>query len=209
MSPSTTPDLVVLEALSRLAIARGVVADDVQLDVYADALADVSADAVQAACVELSRQSRKDYETAMPSVGVIRDTVTSVQRRAIAARSDWLLPPAPGERTYACDWCLDDPNGFVLLWCPELPCGAWHGREHRPHEFAARCPCWLRRHADAIRFTVQDDTHRPASPEVAMLDALQRGDYRPERFLLSHGRPDVFTKRQRYLEALAHVSEVG
>jgi len=65
--------LTVGHALSELGIARGVQLDDAHLLVYTRALIDLDTELVVEACRYFGLQKRKDGETALPSVGDLRD----------------------------------------------------------------------------------------------------------------------------------------
>lgn len=155
-------DLVVLEAVTRLAIARGVQADDVQLDVYADTLRDLDPDAVRRACLDLAKLSRSQYDTALPSCGTIRERAEQIARADELERAQSRLLPAPSddptEPRFFCLDCRDESSAWRIVWCPgagetrdALPsarayavrvqsCGK--DKPHHPHTFAERCPCW-------------------------------------------------------------------
>ncbi len=122
------------DAIARLAIARGSMVDDLTSDVYLDALADVSPELVRAACLELSKLPRADYETALPSVGTIREYCDRVAKRLESEAAAKRLLPVPkgdqdGPRVF-CPHCQDEPSGWYLVWCH----GSGQGFKSTPHE---------------------------------------------------------------------------
>ena len=156
---ATQGDLAILEAITRLAVARGAQADDVQLDVYADTLRDLSPFLIRRACDVLAKRPRREYETALPSCGEIRDLVQQIARDDADADARNLLAPLPqDEQKPFCNQCFDETSGWRINWCPGdgperdpiksgrshavrvADCG--HGKRHHPHEFADRCPCY-------------------------------------------------------------------
>lgn len=70
-------------------------------------------------------------------------------------------PPSYDEPTYHCRLCWDEPNGWILCWCPGTGphrvadavtpprfagterrfCGRQPKEGHGPHAFAERCSC--------------------------------------------------------------------
>lgn len=154
----------VAEALSRLAIARATLLDEVTLSVYADALEDVDPGLVDRACRRLGKTPRAEYDTAMPDVGTIRDVADAIGHEdAEAARAQLVKQlPAPvgdDEVRYACLSCRDESSGFRPFWCPGtgehrtldrparsegsiVECG--RPQAHGSHDYVARCECWLR-----------------------------------------------------------------
>lgn len=80
---------------------------------------------------------------------------------------------------FACYLCRDAPDGWIVpMNCPETPCD--RRKEHAPHTFTARCACWLRRNADAIRVMKQDALAKGKSvpADCYALDDLEAGRYR-------------------------------
>lgn len=154
----------VAEALSRLAIARATLLDEVTLSVYADALEDVDAGLVDRACRRLGKTPRAEYDTALPDVGTIRAVAEAIGHEdAEAARAQLVKQlPAPvgdDEVKYFCLSCRDESSGFRPFWCPGIgptrsfdrpayaegslvDCGIT--REHTGHSYVGRCECWLR-----------------------------------------------------------------
>lgn len=148
--------LVVGEAISRLAIARGATMTDERIgDVYLDALADLDPNLVRRACADLAKLPRAEFEPMMPSVGAIRVVCGDLAQTDAAEAAKRLLGPAPNrdrdEPTYYCPNCHDEPNGWRLYECrgsgplaatldrPYSPCG--RAKTHGPHSFAERCAC--------------------------------------------------------------------
>lgn len=155
--------VVIVEALSRLAIARAKQVDEVELEVYADALGDLDPALVQQACLELGRLPRREYDTPFPSVGTIRERADTIRSAAAQAAADARLLPAPkGDEDaprFFCLACFDEPAAWRVFWCrgsglaraeaaqkPDhlarvdvQPCG--RGRTHGPHTYTNRCTC--------------------------------------------------------------------
>lgn len=152
------------DALASLAIARGTMLEDFSAVVYAEALADVEASLVQRACYQLAKLPRREYDSALPSVGAIRERCEAIARADRDAADKARLLPAPKEhaeddpRTWVfCSTCQDEPSGWQTVWCqgagkprdtrraaPDAmhlqPCG--RRIEHPPHSFAVKCRCY-------------------------------------------------------------------
>lgn len=157
MTPQAQAAVVAAEALSRLAIARATTLDDITLSVYLDALADVSPNVLAEACAELARLPRRDYDSALPSVGTIRERCSAVlEVRAANERVANLLSMPDTENpdvpTFFCTECLD--TSWRLFDCAgkgdksslstlprytRYPCG--RPKSHPRHTFAERCAC--------------------------------------------------------------------
>lgn len=172
-----TADEQLTNALANLAIARGGILDEVTFAVYSDALADLEPSLVERACRQFALEPRADYESVIPSVGLIRERVTRIALAPPKALRQ--LPPAPGEPTYRCATCHDDPNGWIdNIACPEVSCG--RHKAHAPHFFAVRCPCWLDRNADALTFSKQEalKNNKAVPADCDALAELREGRYR-------------------------------
>lgn len=146
------------ESLSRLAIARTAELDDVTLTVYLDALEDIDPPMLRRACLDLAKQPRKDFEAALPSVGMIRERCSELVRLdQVADAATRLLPMPQSDETgprYACLDCHD--TSWRMFGCsgsgpvrgippnaPDIsayPCGRI--KAHSPHTYAERCACW-------------------------------------------------------------------
>lgn len=81
------------------------------------------------------------------------------------------------EPVYECGQCLDEPNGWIALDCTGTTCA--RPTAHRPHPFAVRCPCWLKRHADQIRRSAETAMSKGQPPSSAFHDLsdLMQGRY--------------------------------
>ena len=150
-------DMVLAEALTRLAIARGATLDELTLDVYATSLEDLPAETVRRACLDLGRQPRKDFESALPSVGTIRERSAELVRLdQVALEASRLLPMPQTDEDgprYACLECRDTAwrefacagRGQSKGIAPSsatvsaYPCARL--KAHGPHTFAERCQC--------------------------------------------------------------------
>jgi hypothetical protein len=162
---SLNASLTAGEALVRLAVARGAghLMDDTVSQVYLDALEDVDIDALRKSCRELGIEARGQYETALPSVGVIRERAEEIVRREAHDAQKRLLGALPKEAkdpTFFCLACFDEPNAWRIYYCfgdgqsrtGEVPahitsrgmalaaCGR-HGDNHIPHAYAEKCAC--------------------------------------------------------------------
>lgn len=158
---SLETDTLILEALTKLAIARGAVPDGEQNDVYLDSLAPYDAGLIQRVCLAWRTKARQDYEPALPPVGTIVVAVEDLARKDAADASQRLLGPLPGksydEPTFYCPVCLD---GFWETgWCPGrghlavdvgLKSERYLGQTtercakdnpHGPHGWARKCHC--------------------------------------------------------------------
>ena len=77
------------------------------------------------------------------------------------------------EPTFRCRQCLDDPYGWIVLECTGLTCE--RTGQHVAHQFAVRCPCWLKRNADAIRRTAEEAMgkgKRPTATYEHLVDVM-------------------------------------
>jgi hypothetical protein len=171
---------VIADALHRVALARATSLEDDTIEVYLDALADLDATLVAQACRELAKLERREYDTALPSVGTIRERVARIGDAMAAARAAAKLLPLPasdqdGPR-FLCLDCRDESNGWRHWWCPgagdlrrqALPT-AWSGtsicecgqrREHAPHPYVTRCTCWETNSVIARRREREQNTRR-------------------------------------------------
>jgi hypothetical protein len=150
-------------SLTNLAAARSAVADEASLRIYTKLLADLSPILVSRACMELALEPRRDYETALPSVGTIRERAAALQAHAdqIAATAKLLPMPASEDdpRTFVfCTDCQDEPSGWRIFWCHgsgnqfrENPSARDEGFQrgpcdrkidHAAHTFVVRCHCY-------------------------------------------------------------------
>lgn len=184
--PTLAGTVEVADALSRLAIARGHAPDPKTAEVYLDDLAELDSRDVIAACVYLRRQPRAEYAPALPDVGTIRERA-QLEAKLRAERVDAqatvrALPPGPDEPTYRCPECLDEPSGWRTLTClGDGACGGRHCLQaRRTHPYAARCRCWLQRHAERLRHArSQALEHNTSIPKACdELDDLEQGRYR-------------------------------
>lgn len=117
---SLESDTLILEALTKLAIARGAVPDGEQNDVYLDSLAPYDPDLIRRVCFALRTKARQEYEPALPSVGVLIGLVEELARSDAQQASQKLLGAMPrrhqDEPTFYCVVCFD--TGFEDGWCP-------------------------------------------------------------------------------------------
>ncbi len=183
------PDVPVLRAddeglvtaLGALVIARGAILDPGTLQIYLTHLSTEHQPSVIAACVTLAREPKGQYEAALPDVGRIlkQAKVERWNSTKPPARVAGYLPPAPGEPTYRCGKCFDDPAGFIRAQqCPIVKCD--RKQDHAPHYFTVRCPCWLQRNEGALMMT-KDDYERKGKrlpPDVVAVIDLLGGHYR-------------------------------
>lgn len=191
-SGSGNPEITA--SLATLAILRQAAdVTDVALDLYSAELtaAGVTGDVVAAACHAIQAAPRADGETAFPSLGTLLTACASVRRtqREDAERASRQRALGAGyEPRYTCGQCLDDPFGWVVLRCPDEPCG--RERTHAAHDFGVRCPHWLREHADAIRVSAQQALQRGQRPTDAAyaLQDLDAGTYRYAHALTARAR---------------------
>lgn len=159
MTAISTPiprDVVVAEALTRCAIARGGVIDDVTLSVYMDELEDLDAGMISRVCRVLGKLERREFEAVMPSVGAIRAQCKELQAQDRMEAQRQRLLPAPSDddpRTWrhcnACDdtgweemWCVGDssiPQPDYRLHLTARDCGRVRG--HTSHTYVRRCDC--------------------------------------------------------------------
>lgn len=149
--------MVIGDALIRLAAARGGKLDDVTSEVYLDDLQAFEPSFVSRACETLRKQPRRDYETILPALATIIAEVERIAREDARVEANLrLLPmPSPSEPTYVCLRCMD---GFwETVWCPGsghlrntekhprhhgLPSvQCQHPRPHVAHTAAVRCSC--------------------------------------------------------------------
>jgi hypothetical protein len=156
----THGDMVMAEALSRLAIARGGLLDQFSADVYLERLERFDSRFVAAACAELSDEPRLEFETTLPEVGRIIERIKAlalVEERAEKARKLLPLPKSEDdEPRYFCVDCRDETYNWRPFWCPGtgqsrnmvrpehvmaslVDCGRL--KEHRPHDYVAKCQC--------------------------------------------------------------------
>jgi hypothetical protein len=146
-------------SLQALAIARASEADESILVVYTHSLADLPTALVRRACERLALRPKREFETALPDVGAIRETVLELQREDIAADRNAKLLAAPADadpRTWR--YCAEQPtcddSGHVLFVCPGVNSptrygGApWAGiascgraKPHASHPFTVPCAC--------------------------------------------------------------------
>lgn len=143
-------------SLQALAIARSTEADDAVLAVYLHSLSDLDPALVCAACERLAREPRKDYQAALPEVGLIRAEASKLARELRESESQKRLAPPPDDadpRTWVhCPTCAD--TSWQSLRChggskshgdrdahlPRFHCGRRH--PHRPHTYTERCGCF-------------------------------------------------------------------
>lgn len=90
------------------------------------------------------------------------------------------------EQTFACVQCFDDPGGWIVLNCRRHECG--RGRPHYAHTFAVRCPCWLRRNADAIRSKAEQLMQKNQEPSQTFRDL---SDLMSNRYQFANARSIV------------------
>ena len=155
MKATIEAEVIIGEALARLAIGRGGVVDERQTDVYLEDLADLSPDVISRACDRLRREPRETFETALPDVGTIRSMCQTVARedQAEAVRQRLLPPPSDEDpRTWVhCRVCQD--CGWEEFWCAgEGPLRMAHlahltardcqrHKAHPSHTYVRRCDC--------------------------------------------------------------------
>lgn len=87
---------------------------------------------------------------------------------------------ADKEQTFTCRQCLDDPNGWLIVRCPDHGhCGSTR-ENHQPHDYAVKCPHWLRQHGDRILKIAQDamQAGRQVSPLARDVQDVHAGVYR-------------------------------
>jgi len=72
--------LIVTEAIARLAVARGARAEDEDFEVYIEAFDDLEATVVARACRALWNVERAEYESALPAVATIRKMAFQILR---------------------------------------------------------------------------------------------------------------------------------
>jgi hypothetical protein len=143
-------------ALQALAIARSTEADDAVLAVYLHSLSDLNPAIVSAACERLAKEPRKDYQAALPEVGLIRAEASKVAREQRDIEGRKKLAPAPDDadpRTWVhCTTCAD--SSWQSLRChggtkehgdrdthlPHFHCG--RKNPHAPHTYVERCRCF-------------------------------------------------------------------
>jgi hypothetical protein len=165
----------IVEAISRMAVARGGAMDAGILEVYLDELGLVELEPFVTFCGWMGRQARGATEPAIPAVGNLLVQFDIWQRGEAAPNDGWRLPPGPGERTYRCAYCLD--IGFVWLKCPERPCA--RVTPHYRHVYVLRCTCWLTAHAGGLRLSKQaalTKGHR-IPQDVWLLEDFEAGRY--------------------------------
>jgi len=152
--------LTIADAVTRLAVARGALLDDVGAEVYMQGLRDLSPFLVKQACWTMGLERRAEYESAMPPLAVIRDRVEqlAVEERARAAAAKCFPLPVPADPDAALDFCAGcQDTGWTHGWCPgvgvvrvddppiryaaepRVACGRMVS--HSPHTVAPRCPC--------------------------------------------------------------------
>lgn len=156
MRASIQAELVIGEALTRLAAARGGTVDAVQSDVYLEDLADLSPEIVSRACELLRREPRAEFESALPDVGTIRQMCVLVADEDAREAKRQRLLPAPSDndpRTWRhCNAC--DDSGWEEFFCAgdasrptlkhEQRLSARDCRRpsaHLPHTYVHRCDC--------------------------------------------------------------------
>jgi len=173
-------DLAVGNALTECAVARGGRIDKIESQVFLRQLADLSADLIVRACHELGNEARQAFETYVPPAPVIRERCAQIQRRD-AMPKPLALPPASSsgyEPTFACHRCLDT-TWLQPMRCPDQR-RCERVKEHPAHTFTARCPCFLRRHADRLALMKQDalKDNREIPIDCEWAEQLQAGTYR-------------------------------
>jgi len=145
----------VADAVARLAIARAAEIDEFMSQVYVQTLEDLDAGLVRRACGYLARLERGEFESAMPSVGTIRNTCATIAAEDARANAQKLLGAMPksdrAEPTYYCLDCHDEPSGWRVFTCRGVgegastadtkwtPCGRI--KPHGAHSFAEKCVC--------------------------------------------------------------------
>ncbi len=86
------------------------------------------------------------------------------------------------DQRHNCRQCLDDPHGWIVLECPNETCGRSNGGDvlHRPHNFAVRCPHWLKEHATALSESARKAVEKGKTPSQAAYDSIDavNGTYR-------------------------------
>lgn len=146
-------------SLQALAIARASEADESILVVYTHSLADLPPAMVQRACERLALRPKREYETALPDVGAIRETVAEVRREDLETERNAKLLAAPDDAdTRTWRYCAEQPTcddtGHVLYvcpgvssptryggapWAPVTTCG--RAKAHPSHPFTVPCAC--------------------------------------------------------------------
>lgn len=114
-------DLAISDALIRLAVARGGSIDDVSAEVYVEGLKRFDVGFVKLACARLRDMPRREFETVLPALGTIIETVEKVAREEHDRASARKLLPMPKsaddtEPRFFCPTCTD--SGLEILWCP-------------------------------------------------------------------------------------------
>jgi hypothetical protein len=160
-------DVRIAKAIYELAVARGSTADKAQQKVYLRQLEDLDPGLVERACYALGKLPRREYQAALPEVGLIRERVAEIARQDAdceAARKLLPLPAADDDpRTWVhCPDCHDESSCWREVWC--IGGGAMADREshsphhrstrpilrtycgrkmaHGPHSYVMRCGCW-------------------------------------------------------------------
>lgn len=143
-------------SLQALAIARSTEVDDAVLAVYLHSLADLDVAIVSAACERLAKEPRKDYQAALPEVGLIRLEAAKVAREVSHTERIKRLAPAPNDadpRTWV--YCLTcEDTSWAPFRChggtkeygardahlPRYQCGNLN--QHSAHTYVERCKCY-------------------------------------------------------------------
>jgi hypothetical protein len=143
-------------SLQALAIARSTEADDAVLAVYLHSLSDLDVAIVSTACERLAREPRKDYQAALPEVGLIRAEASKVAREIRQREELKRLAPAPDDadpRTWVhCTTCADTSwshfrchggsgdYGIRDGYVQRFNCG--RRTLHAAHTYVERCGCY-------------------------------------------------------------------
>jgi len=173
-------DAAVGNALLECAVARGGRIDGIESHVYLRQLSDLDAGVLTRALDALGREPRKEFETYLPPVPMIRQRVLALARADAEAEAAAKLLPLPSDpeadpRTWVhCMDCRDESSGWREFFChgagSQKNAGArpYHYRvptyycgkkgQHPPHPYVERCGCYAtnpviaqRREAQAVR----------------------------------------------------------
>lgn len=185
-----TGHLIIAEALTRLAIARGAILDETTTDVYLRQLTAIEPIhdpvLITRACEELGNFERGEMELALPAVGTIRARCESILSRDAAETAAKKLLPFPKSDedgpTFFCLDCRDETNGWRMFYCPgigalrvnALPAHyadltatvcARHNN-HGPHVYTEHCACHGRNPVAAERRAKESRPTSPPKPRV-------------------------------------------
>jgi hypothetical protein len=145
------------EALTRLCVARGGAIDDTASEVYLDRLARFSPGLVRRACERWMDVPRREFETALPDVGKLIQTIEHIAEEDAAELRRAKYLPAPRDEDGPRYVCLACHDGYwvISMWCPgrgtdakrharheglvTRDCG--RRKHHQPHTWTEKCAC--------------------------------------------------------------------